>query len=77
MSPFETTLTGSNLLTNAYKIQGNGSPTQTSKILDPTEEDTAMSPRPFLATITEVIKSGMEVPAAKKVSPIIYIKETT
>ncbi|CAH0550382.1 unnamed protein product [Brassicogethes aeneus] len=29
-----------------------------------------MSPKPFLATITEVMRSGMEVPAAKNVSPI-------
>ena len=45
-------------------------PTVTSKMLLPTEEETAMSPKPFLATMTEVIRSGMEVPAAKKVSPI-------
>ena len=37
----------------------------------PIELDTAMSPRPFLATITDVIKSGTDVPAAKNVSPII------
>ena len=29
-----------------------------------------MSPNPFLATITDVIKSGIEVPAARKVKPI-------
>ena len=45
-------------------------PTVTSKILDPTDEETAISPNPFLATITLVIKSGIEVPAAKKVSPM-------
>jgi len=39
-------------------------------MFEPTEEETAMSPSPFLATITEVIKSGIEVPAARKVSPI-------
>ena len=39
-------------------------------MLLPTEEETAMSPNPFLATITDVIKSGMEVPAARKVKPI-------
>lgn len=43
----------------------------TSKILDPTEEETAMSPRPFLATRTEVIKSGIDVPADSKVNPMI------
>jgi hypothetical protein len=47
-------------------------PTQISKIFDPTEEETAMSPKPFRATITDVIKSGIEVPAAKNVSPITY-----
>ena len=45
-------------------------PTVTSKMLLPTEEETAMSPKPFLATMTEVIRSGMEVPAARKVNPI-------
>ena len=47
-------------------------PTVTSKMLLPTEEDTAMSPNPFLATITLVIRSGMEVPAARKVKPITW-----
>ena len=41
-----------------------------SKMLLPTELDTAMSPKPFLATMTLVIKSGMLVPAARIVSPI-------
>ena len=45
-------------------------PTVTSKIFDPTEEETAMSPKPFLATMTDVIKSGIDVPAAKKVNPM-------
>jgi len=45
-------------------------PIVTSKMLLPTELDTAMSPNPFLATITLVIRSGMLVPAAKNVSPI-------
>lgn len=39
-------------------------------MLLPTELETAMSPKPFLATITDVIKSGIEVPAAKNVKPI-------
>ncbi len=43
-----------------------------SKILLPTDEETAISPHPFLATITLVIKSGTEVPAAKKVNPTTY-----
>ena len=46
-------------------------PTATSKILLPIELDTAMSPNPFRATNTEVMRSGIEVPAAKNVSPII------
>ena len=41
-------------------------------MLEPTDEETAMSPNPFRATITLVIKSGIEVPAAKNVSPITY-----
>lgn len=46
-------------------------PTVISKMLEPTELDTAMSPRPFRATITLVIRSGIEVPAANMVRPII------
>ena len=45
-------------------------PTVTSKMLDPTEEETAMSPKPLRATITLVMRSGIDVPAAKKVRPI-------
>lgn len=45
-------------------------PTVTSNILLPTELDTAMSPKPFRATMTDVIKSGIEVPAARNVRPI-------
>ena len=39
-------------------------------MFDPTEEETAMSPKPFLATMTLVMRAGMEVPAARKVRPI-------
>lgn len=46
-------------------------PTVMSKMLLPTELDTAMSPRPLRATITLVMRSGMEVPAASIVRPII------
>lgn len=46
-------------------------PTVMSKMLEPTELDTAMSPSPFRATITLVMRSGMEVPAANMVRPII------
>lgn len=42
-----------------------------SNMLEPTELDTAMSPKPFLATMTLVMRSGMEVPAARIVSPMI------
>jgi hypothetical protein len=45
-------------------------PTVTSNILLPTELDTAISPNPLRATITDVIKSGMDVPAARNVRPI-------
>jgi len=53
-----------------YKNHGKGNPTVTSKIFEPTEDETAMSPKPFRATMTLVIRSGIEVPAAKKVRPI-------
>jgi hypothetical protein len=56
--------------TTLYRNQGTGNPTVTSKILLPTEDDTAMSPKPFLATMTLVMRSGIDVPAARKVSPI-------
>lgn len=45
-------------------------PTVTSKMLLPTELETAISPYPFRATITLVIRSGMLVPAARNVRPI-------
>lgn len=50
-------------------------PTVTSKMLLPTELETAMSPKPLRATITEVIKSGMDVPAARKVRPITWQRD--
>lgn len=34
------------------------------------EEETAISPKPFRATIADVIRSGTEVPAAKMVKPM-------
>lgn len=46
-------------------------PTVISNMLLPTELETAMSPRPLRATITLVIRSGMDVPAARIVRPII------
>mmetsp|Transcript_73724 Transcript_73724/g.169038 ORF Transcript_73724/g.169038 Transcript_73724/m.169038 type:complete len:202 (-) Transcript_73724:775-1380(-) len=48
---------------------GRGSPMRTSKMLLPMDEDTAMSPSPCLATMTEESKSGTEVPAASTVNP--------
>lgn len=54
----------------AIKMKWNTHPTVTSKILLPTELDTAISPNPFRATITDVIKSGIDVPAARNVRPI-------
>jgi hypothetical protein len=39
-------------------------------MLLPTDEETAISPNPFLATMTLVMRSGIDVPAAKNVSPI-------
>jgi hypothetical protein len=39
-------------------------------MLEPTEEETAMSPLPCFATNTLVIKSGTDVPAAMNVKPI-------
>jgi len=47
-------------------------PTVTSKILDPMELDTAISPNPCRATTTLVMRSGILVPAAMIVKPIIY-----
>lgn len=46
----------------------------TSNILLPTELDTAISPNPLRATITDVIKSGIEVPAARNVRPITCVR---
>lgn len=70
-SPLELTCTGLISLIKDQRSQGNGRPTVMSKILEPTELDTAISPRPLRATITLVMRSGMEVPAANIVRPII------
>ena len=45
-------------------------PTVTSNMLLPMELDRAMSPWPFLATMTLVMRSGILVPAARNVRPI-------
>ena len=68
-----TTSTGLPPLTADARSHGSGSPTSTSKMFDPTEEDTAMSPLPSRATSTDVSRSGTEVPAARKVSPITTV----
>ncbi|KAG5875781.1 hypothetical protein JTB14_019730 [Gonioctena quinquepunctata] len=43
-------------------------------MLLPTDEETAMSPKPFLATMTDVMRSGIEVPAARKIAEHICCK---
>ena len=63
------TLTFSPLI-KQNRSHGNGSPTSTSKMLEPIEDETAMSPSPARATMTEVSRSGMDVPAARNVRPI-------
>mmetsp|Transcript_88974 Transcript_88974/g.229555 ORF Transcript_88974/g.229555 Transcript_88974/m.229555 type:complete len:201 (+) Transcript_88974:444-1046(+) len=49
-------------------IQGIGSPTRISKMLEPMDEEMAMSPKPSLATAMEETASGMDVPAARTVT---------
>jgi len=61
------------LLTSRRKLHTY--PIVTSNKLLPIELDTAMSPKPFLATKTLVIRSGILVPAAKNVKPMTC-KET-
>ena len=68
-----TTSTGLPPLTADARSHGSGSPTSTSKMFDPTLDDTAMSPLPSRATSTDVSRSGTEVPAARKVSPITTV----
>lgn len=50
---------------------GTPKPIQMSKILLPTALATAMSPKSCLATTTEDSASGIEVPAARIVTPIM------
>lgn len=45
-------------------------PTVTSNMLLPTDDETAISPNPLRATITLVMRSGIDVPAARNVSPM-------
>ena len=49
------------------------SPKDPIKSYLPIELETAISPRPFFATITDVMRSGTDVPAARKVNPMISI----
>jgi len=53
-----------------FSNQGSPSPKKISKTFDPIEFDTAISPYPFLATSTDAMVSGTDVPAAKNVIPI-------
>lgn len=69
--PLLLTATGVNSLNMENRSHGMGRPTVMSKMLLPTELDTAMSPKPLRATMTLVMRSGMEVPAANIVSPMI------
>ena len=57
------------MLTEKTKHTGRGNPTKISKILLPMELETAISPCPCFATITELKRSGTLVPAAKIVKP--------
>lgn len=59
------------LLKDAIKrSHGTGSPMQTSNMFEPIDDDTAISPSPWRATITEERRSGTLVPAARKVRPM-------
>ena len=49
---------------------GRGRPKATSKMFDPMDDETAMSPCPCCATITEESRSGTDVPAARIVRPM-------
>merc|ERR1712086_710744 len=51
-------------------IHGNGKPIKISKMLDPMELETAMSPFPCIATMILLSKSGTLVPAASNVNPM-------
>merc|ERR1719502_1142865 len=57
-------------VTAVPSIHGTARPNRMSKMLLPMELDTAMSPCPLLATARLESASGMEVPAARSVSPM-------
>mmetsp|Transcript_111617 Transcript_111617/g.193444 ORF Transcript_111617/g.193444 Transcript_111617/m.193444 type:complete len:214 (-) Transcript_111617:236-877(-) len=54
-----------------YISHGTGRPMVTSKMLEPILDEMAISPCPCRATITEVIRSGTDVPAARTVRPMM------
>mmetsp|Transcript_74958 Transcript_74958/g.217581 ORF Transcript_74958/g.217581 Transcript_74958/m.217581 type:complete len:226 (+) Transcript_74958:584-1261(+) len=54
-----------------FNIHGIGKPTRMSKMFEPIDEETAMSPSPFIATATEDTASGIDVPAARIVKPMM------
>ena len=54
-----------------YNNHGKARPTVISNTLLPRLDDTALSLKPFLATIIAANISGIDVPAAKNVKPII------
>merc|ERR1719402_1017915 len=68
--PTELTFIGSPPWVMLHSSHGKGNPTVTSKMFDPMEDETAISPCPCLATRTDVMRSGTEVPAARIVKPI-------
>merc|ERR1712038_1193073 len=70
-SPEDLTSTLFPLFRAQYNIQGTGRPKRMSKMFDPIEDDTAISPNPCFATMTEESKSGIDVPAARTVRPMI------
>mmetsp|Transcript_8364 Transcript_8364/g.10618 ORF Transcript_8364/g.10618 Transcript_8364/m.10618 type:complete len:214 (-) Transcript_8364:713-1354(-) len=55
------------------RSHGSGRPTATSKMFEPIEDDTAMSPWPCWATMMLESRSGIDVPAARNVRPAINV----
>ena len=51
--------------------QSTGRPTRMSKTFEPMEDEMAMSPRPSLAMYMELSASGMDVPLARIVRPMM------
>ena len=59
------------MVNNNTTNQGNPNPIKISKIFEPIALLIAIPGRPFFATIIDAIKSGIEVPIAIMVKPII------